>query len=571
LKKNWFLLLVSILTVMGATAQGYTISHYQVAVIVNKDASLDITETINADFDESRHGIIRIIPYKYQLAPLPHGTEKANRQLESHGEAHTIIENIDVTGWDFSVSNRGDYKEIKIGSKDNYVIGQQQYIIHYRLLNAINFFADHSELYLNIIGDRWDTRIDSASFTITLYDALPSTPAFFVATGITGSHDNSTISTWYRNKLFSGNTCVPLQANQGLTAGIILPAGFLQQQDYMLRGRSWLLLPALILTLMFWTWKRWGKDQALTITTQYYPPENLSPSVAGYVIDDKLDKRDLTALIPYWGAGGYLQVRETEKKSLLGLIKTSEYEFIKLKSLPQTALLFEQTLFNGIFASGEKVALKSLAEVLYITMNTAKKELEDEVDKNAYYEKYSRGMVYLFLILGLALTVFGIFELINNWGDPYWLPVALISSGIITIGFGIFMTKKTQRGNELYQQLAGFKEFIQKVEKDRLAAFLKEDEHYFDKVLPFAIVFDVADTWKDKLKGLDIPPPTWYVGDYDGFNTSMFLGSLDHSMNQMTENFYSAPSNSSSSGSSWGGSSGGFSGGGFGGGGGSSW
>jgi uncharacterized membrane protein len=197
--------------------------------------------------------------------------------------------------------------------------------------------------------------------------------------------------------------------------------------------------------------------------------------------------------------------------------------------------------------------------------------LEDEVDKNAYYEKYSRGMVYLFLILGLALTVFGIFELINNWGDPYWLPVALISSGIITIGFGIFMTKKTQRGNELYQQLAGFKEFIQKVEKDRLAAFLKEDEHYFDKVLPFAIVFDVADTWKDKLKGLDIPPPTWYVGDYDGFNTSMFLGSLDHSMNQMTENFYSAPSNSSSSGSSWGGSSGGFSGGGFGGGGGSSW
>ncbi len=139
--------------------------------------------------------------------------------------------------------------------------------------------------------------------------------------------------------------------------------------------------------------------------------------------------------------------------------------------------------------------------------------------------------------------------------------------------FGTVMAKKTKKGNELYQKLAGFKEFIQKVEQPRLAQFLKEDEHYFDKVLPFAIVFDVADKWKDKLKDLDVPPPNWYVGNYHGFTTYMFLTSLDHSMNQMSENFYSTPSSSGSSGGSWsgGGGGGGFSGGGFGGGGGSSW
>ena len=132
------------------------------------------------------------------------------------------------------------------------------------------------------------------------------------------------------------------------------------------------------------------------------------------------------------------------------------------------------------------------------------------------------------------------------------------------------MAKKTPKGNELYEKLAGFKEFIKSVEEDRLAMFLKQDEHYFDKVLPFAIVFDVADTWKDKLKNLDVPPPNWYAGSYHNFSTYMFLNSLDHSMNEMSKSFYSAPSNSSSGGSSFSGG-GGFSGGGFGGGGGGSW
>jgi len=570
LKKIFLPLLFLLAVAPCANAQGgFTIQHYQVAVTVNKDASLDITEIINLDFTESHHGILRMIPYKYRLAALPPGTQKAERQLESNGYAQTIIEDIKVTDRDFSVSNSGDYKEIKIGSKDKYVLGPQQYIIHYKLLNAINFFSDHSELYLNIIGDKWDTSIDSVNFSIQLYDALPSTPAFFVATGATGSQENNTVAAWADNKIFSGNTTRQLQANEGLTVGIVLPVNFLIKPNYMLRGMPWLLLPLLIFAFMFWVWKKWGKDESLTITTAYYPPDNISPSVAGYVIDDKLNKRDLTALIPYWGAGGYLQVKETEKKALFGIIKNTEYDFIKLKELPVNALTFEKTLFNGIFASGKVVALNSLKDVLYTTMAKAKTQLESEVDRSAYYVKNSRGLSVVFSFLSVGLVAFGIFNLVKNWGDPYWFPVAFIASGTIMICFGIFMTKKTSKGNELYQQLAGFKEFIKSVEQDRLAQFLKEDQHYFDKVLPFAIVFNVADTWKDKLKGLDVPPPNWYVGNYQSFNTGIFLSNLDHSMNKMSESFYSAPSSSGSSGSSW--SGGGSSGGGFGGGGGSSW
>lgn len=570
--KKLLLLLFFVLTItFAATAQGgYTIKQYDVTVLVNKDASLDITETINVYFNENRHGIFRIIPYKYKLAPLTAGTEKADRQLESNGYAQTIIEDIDVKGWKYSVNNKGDYKEIKIGDKKRTVYGDQQYIIHYKLLNAINFFKDKAELYLNIIGDKWDVDIAAVNFSIEFYDALPGTPQYFIATGTYGSQQNNTVANWAGNKILSGSTTAALQPSEGVTVGIVLPKEFLTQQNYMLRGMKWLLLPGAVLTFMFLVWRRWGKDEKLVITTEFYPPTNVSPSVAGYIIDDTLDKRDLTALIPYWGAAGYLQVKETETKSLLGLIKNKEYDFIRLKDLPANALNFERTLFNGIFASGDTVALSSLKDVLYSTMASAKKQLETEVDRGAYYVKNSRGMAVLFFVLGIAALVIGAVNLIKYWGDPYWFPLALIASGIIIIGFGIFMAKKTPKGNELYQKLAGFKEFIKSVEQDRLAMFLKEDEHYFDKVLPFAIVFDVADTWKDKLKGLDVPPPGWYAGSYgNNFSTYMFLNSLDHSMNEMTKSFYSAPSNSSSGGGSFGG--GGFSGGGFGGGGGGSW
>ncbi len=548
----------------AASAQEYfTIQQYDISVKVNKDATLDITETINVHFTASRHGIFRMIPVNYKLAPLAPGTEKADRQLESNGKAQTFLEDISVEGWDYSVNNKGDYKEIKIGNKKIWVDGDQEYIIHYKLLNAINFFKDKSELYFNAIGDKWETTIEKVNVTIELYNALPAEPSFFVATGYTGSKENNSVSKWTGNRIFTASTTKSLRSYEGVTVGVVFPKDYLTKQNFMLRGLKWLIMPAIVFFLMFVIWSKWGKDEKLTVTTEFYPPKDVSPSVAGYIIDDTLDKRDLTALVPYWGAGGYLKIRETGK---------SDYEFIKVKDLPGSALTFERTLFNGIFASGDNVMLSSLKNVLYSSMNSAKSQLEGEVNKNDYYTPGSRGMSGFFVLLGLVSLGYGGYHLFKYWGDPVWFSLAFIASGIITIAFGLPMAKKTRKGNELYQKLAGFKEFITMVEKPRLEQFLKEDKDYVDKVLPFAIVFDVADKWKDKLKDLDIPPPNWYAGNYSGFTTYMFLSSLNRSMNTMSENFYSTPSSSGSSGGSWSsGGGGGFSGGGFGGGGGGSW
>lgn len=549
-----------------AQAQGYTIKQYDVHVKVNQDASLDVDETIQADFTGyNKHGIIRFIPFKYKLNKPANGEERADRQLESGGYTRVIIENIKVADDNYSTSEENGNKIIKIGSASQTVSGDKTYHIHYRMLNAINFFKDRSELYFNLIGDKWDTEIDSVNFTVELYKALSSTPKFFTATGSFGSTGSSVVANWTDNKTFTGHTTAILNPYEGVTTGITFPDKFLIKQNYNLRGLAWLALPIAIFSIMFGIWWKWGKDDKLTIMTEFYPPKGLSPSVAGYVIDDKLDRRDLTALVPYWGAGGYLKVAE----------KGKDFEFTKLKDLPSSALNFERTMFDGLFRGGsDSVMLNSLKNSFYTTMNSAKSQLESEVDRNDYYFKGTRGAAGFFALVGLVFIGFGGYRLFKKWGDePIWMGLALILSGLIVLIIGSKMVKKTKKGNELYQKLAGFKEFITKVEKPRLQTFLKEDPHYFDTVLPYAIVFDVADAWKDKLKDLDIPPPDWYSGSYSGnFTTWMFLNSLDRGMNKMSENFYSQPSSSGgSSGGSWSSIGGGFSGGGFGGGGGSSW
>jgi hypothetical protein len=512
MKKVVALLFVFLFCKYSKAQEAFTISHYHVNLKVNKDASLDITEDLDVHFKETRHGIIRSIQYQYPMQELPAGIEKAERQMHANGYTRIFIENIKVPGHSFTTNKSGDYENIKIGSADKYVDGDQHYEIKYTILNAINFFKNHSELYFNIVGNQWETSIDSADFEIELPKALPDAPYYFVATGIFGSKEDNTVTHWQSNKILYGHTTQKLNRYEGLTVGISFPNGFLIKQNYTLRGIGWLLLPVFVFIGMYVTWKKWGKDEDVTIQTEYYPPENVSPSVSGYIIDNKLDRRDLTALVPYWGAGGYLMVNETEKSSLLGIIKNHDYEFVKLKDLPPTVPEFEKTLFDGIFQSGEKVKLSDLKNVLYITMNKAKSQLESQINKEDYYVVFSRSMGCVFPFLGILAAAIGFFALVDDWQEKLWLGAGLIASGIILIAFGVFMTKKTKKGTVLYQKLLGFKEFIKTVEKDRLQEFLKQDENYFDKVLPYAIVFNMADKWKDKLRGLDVPPPKWYSG-----------------------------------------------------------
>lgn len=106
--------------------------------------------------------------------------------------------------------------------------------------------------------------------------------------------------------------------------------------------------------------------------------------------------------------------------------------------------------------------------------------------------------------------------------------------------FARAMPRKTLEGAKALWHILGFREFIQCVEHDRLERMLREDPPLFDRVLPYALVFGIADEWAEKFEGLLKKPPEWFESERwtpVDFTPRVFLHSLGDSVSTMNRVF----------------------------------
>ena len=135
------------------------------------------------------------------------------------------------------------------------------------------------------------------------------------------------------------------------------------------------------------------------------------------------------------------------------------------------------------------------------------------------------------------------------------------------------MPRKTRLGRIAWERIKGLEEYIRRAEIDDIQA--QDRRGVFERLLPYAIILNLADRWGKAFEGLYKEPPDWYRTQGDGtFSTGYFVSSLNGSVNSMNTMLPSQPRSAGSGSSGWlsgGFSGGGSSGGGFGGGGGGSW
>jgi uncharacterized membrane protein len=145
--------------------------------------------------------------------------------------------------------------------------------------------------------------------------------------------------------------------------------------------------------------------------------------------------------------------------------------------------------------------------------------------------------------------------------------IAAVLSGMIIAGFGWFMPARTVAGVKALAGVLGFENFLTHVEKDRMEKIAQTPET-FEKFLPYAMALGVEKKWVGAFKDIYTTPPSWYQGGYygGGFQTLLFVNSLDMMTMRAGSVMASAPRSSGGSGFGGGGSSGGgFGGGGVGG------
>jgi uncharacterized membrane protein YgcG len=603
---------------VNTTTNQYVIENFSSDIVVEKDTSLTVTETIKVDFPNPRHGIFRIIPVVYSV----HGkTIKAQLDVIS-------ITDGNETPYQFERSRLKQSVKLKIGDPLRYVTGVKTYIIKYRISKVLQRFEEHEEVYWNVTGSEWDTDILASNASVSSPFARITDLECFAGT-FGGTEKFCKFESHEDKAYFESTTTL----GEGRDFSIVIALdkendlqfpSFLQRlSDYVFD--NWGYLAASIpLIIMFYLWFKKGRDLRFVSENIYFKPEdvstktvslfkrkhipfvyhpidNLSPSEVGTVIDERVHISDVVAEILELARLKFITIRRIKKKKLIGekidyaFIKTGKYndeqERSKLKDYQDYLL---KKLFTTSITSKSKKELKKLIDgdkkvsqmsflekneyvllsgiknhfykVLPEFKNKLYKRMGDEKLFDKDPEKVRLMWFGIFIAIEFLFAFFVIVFTVSTFNFGPMIVMGLFSlPGFI---FAISMPRRTAKGYSYFRQIEGLKWYLN---KGKWRHEVAEKQLFLGEVLPLAIALGVVERITDDMKELGIKPPSYFIGS----TSRSFSNDFSKFYSSSTSSLMSAPGGGWSGSSSWSGGSGfsggGSSGGGFGGGGGGSW
>ncbi|MEI6650816.1 MAG: DUF2207 domain-containing protein [Candidatus Moraniibacteriota bacterium] len=533
-------------------------------IVVNKDSSLSITETIVADCGNAvgKHGIFRILPTRLNIAGTKVETPVTLTSItDGNGTPYAYQE----------IRNASDGTVTwKIGDANTTVTGVHTYAISYTVKNAIRFgSADFDELYWNLNGSFWDLETDRFHSVIEFPAEVSATNATIdYYTGLSGSKDKSGAAyEWTGPNTLAFRSTKTLGLREGITASVTFPKniftpyvpGFLETYGKYF----FLLIPLLALVGSFRLWKKYGEDPCVdkAVMAEYEAPGKLTPVEMGMLMKNgTFDNTFITAEIVWLATRGIITIKEVENKILFFTSKDYELEKTGNVELESTLNPAQKELFDGLFGEQRTVALSTLKNSFYTHIPAITKAGKDDLKGKGLIE--TSGMLARNILVPLGL--FLVFIAITSAGTSGYLALALGLSAIILVGFGIIMPKRTKEGAELNWQIKGFKLYMETVDKDR--AVFYEKENMFEAFLPYAILFKMTKEWVKRMRDIygeeyfSTHPVLWYVGGTGAFNADSFTTAMDGLSSNIAAST-SSPSGSGGSGGSGGGGGGGGGGG----------
>lgn len=580
----------------------YVIDSYNVDIKVNENNTFDITETITAYFNVSKHGIYRTIPLRNTITRLD-GTTSKNRAK---------ITNLKVDN-EYSTSRVNGNYQIKIGSADKTLIGEQKYVISYNYNIGKDPSKDYDEFYYNIIGNEWDTVIGNVSFSITMPKDFDESKLGF-SSGTIGSTNSSLVNYIVDGNTITGQYNAILDKGEALTVRLELEEGYFVGAGFNTNPIYYLLylLPIIFLLIALFWWYKYGRDDQVIETVEFYPPEGFNSLEIGFLYKGKANSEDVISLLIYLANKGYLKISETEEKSLFS--KNKGFKITKLKEYDGDNAN-EKTFLNGLFKNKTEVTATDLYDEFYKTTNKIILNTNNKENKNKIFVKtgiskfvlivlmiiatyciitikpvleYSDAdtlmVALLFPLIGFSVLFSMVFGKTNKatkifgfiWGLGFggapWLATvfpALLDNTIYLIGYLIglgcligliyifkILPKRTLYGNEILGKIKGFKTFLETAEKDKLESMIIDNPTYFYDILPYTYVLGISDKWINKFESINLQAPQWYDSPHS-FNTTTFRTFMNTTMKSANSSMSSSSSSSSGGGSSGGGSGGG--------------
>src|SRR5581483_4133072 len=277
-------------------------------------------------------------------------------------------------------------------------------------------------------------------------------------------------------------------------------------------------------------WYRFGRDPyGGPMVVQYDPPDNLTGSEAGAMIDERVDQRDIVAAIVALAVKGYLKISVQETGHF---IKHSETSLIMTDKKPEGDL---QGIELSIYTRLKKKEVHDESDLrteLGPHIQQYKDAVYAQLVQRGYYHASPQAVRAAWTVGGLVVVaVLAIFAgKLDPVGNPLPAIVGGIISAVIVAIFGNAMPKRTAAGAKARALVEGFREFIRRARGQELKWMEKKhpDMMLFESYLPHAIAFGLGDVWCEAFKDYLQKPPEWFVGPPNyPFTYMMFSNSLN--------------------------------------------
>ncbi len=253
-----------------------------------------------------------------------------------------------------------------------------------------------------------------------------------------------------------------------------------------------LLLSVIFMLVIFFILQQ---PRVLPIVTEYRIPKEATPAEAAFLLSKDIGPQELMATIYSLYLKGYIDIEEKGSQIYLKVVRDYQND--------ETLLPYEKFLLNRIFIMPnvdimvrtgivykyenfpDSVDIELVLKNLPDWVNNFRKTLLDSLKyQKPIFSKFAFEIKPVFLTLAVVyfmsgITIIGILRQFYDYSKV--MEVSILVETIVASIIFVFISfmhflPLTRFGEEVYSKVRGFAEFMERVEKPRLAWLIKEEK-----------------------------------------------------------------------------------------------
>lgn len=366
----------------------YIINNHDYQAVVNEDGTIDIVETITVSFSQNKHGMIVSLPTTYQK----------NWQIENDTifkQYYFPITNIKVLSNQKShIEQLDNSVKIVFGTEDSYANKQEIYKYSYTMVTRDLDLDGIQMVFLNIVTSGWGTTTENCNFSIQF-------PKEFSKDGVNIIFPEKQADlqlTFIENSII-GHYDGPISANEGISILVDLDRDYFSFLDFNLLAKNICVVMFILVLVAFLFYLLVGKDKKVKAENIVELSDDLDSSLAGLLIDEQMNQKDLLSLLLYWDNKGYLKIID----------EIDDIQLEKIKELDDNNYRYQRVLFKTLFKKGKTVKLSQIKNRLLATIDDIIEDVNLQYLKSKDKLSTNSSIAVQYLMIFTSFLITGIF------------------------------------------------------------------------------------------------------------------------------------------------------------------